>query len=82
MADEMRQRVLDVLEQEGPELPVAVLARRVALPPTRLVAILDDLHDEGRVTTGPETHSVALVPAPQGDGRFARPAATETSRRP
>ena len=80
MAGEMRQRVLDVLEADGPELPLAVLARRLDIPPSRLVPILDDLYDAGLVTTGLERASVALVPQPGDDGRFSRQASDRAGR--
>lgn len=63
--------VLDVLEQEGPELPVVVLARKTGLRPTELVEVLDGLHDEGHVIQGAEPQSVAVAP-PQSSGRFIR----------
>lgn len=64
MGGDEGRRVLDVLEAEGPELPVVVLARRTGIPPSRLIPVLDDLHDIGLVTSGRERASVALVPAP------------------
>jgi DNA-binding IclR family transcriptional regulator len=80
MAGELRQRVIDVLGSEGPELPIAVLARRLDVPPTRLVPVLDELYEEGRVTTGRERATVALVPQPEGGGRFTRPASDREGR--
>jgi DNA-binding IclR family transcriptional regulator len=82
MAGELWRRVIDVLEAEGPELPIAVLARRMDVPPTQLVPILDDLFDAGRITTGHERATVALVPQPARDGRFTRAATAKTSRIP
>ena len=80
MAAELGQRVLDVLMSEGPELPIVVLARHLAVPPTRLVAVLDDLHDAGLVDNGRERGSVVLVPERQQEGRFKRPAPAEKAR--
>ena len=74
MHGEPGQRVIDVLEAEGPAMPLAVLARRLDIPPTRLVTVLDDLFDEGRVTPGRERGTVALVEPPREDGRFHRAA--------
>ena len=68
------QRVIDVLVADGPAMPLAVLARRLDIPPTRLVALLDELFDEGIVTPGRERGTVALVEPPQDDGRFRRAA--------
>ena len=73
MGDEQRRRVIDVLQAEGPQLPIVVLARLLAVPPSRLVRDLDELFDEGLVTPGLERGTVALVPQPSGEGRFARP---------
>jgi DNA-binding IclR family transcriptional regulator len=75
MAGELGQRVLDVLAAEGPEMPIVVLARHLAVPPTRLVGVLDDLHDEGLVDNGRARGSVMLVPVRHEEGRFTRPAA-------
>ena len=75
------QRVIHVLEAEGAAMPLVVLARRLDIPPTRLVSVLDDLFDEGVVTPGRERGTVALVEAPRSDGRFRRAApATRTPR--
>ena len=62
--------MIDVLRAEGPTMPLAVLARRLEVPPTRLVALLDDLFDEGLVTPGPERGTVALAQPPCEEGRF------------
>ena len=80
MSDAEGQRVVDALEADGPSLPIAVLARRLDMPPTRLVALLDDLYDAGVVTPGRERGTVALVPQHRDDGRFRRPAAPDVSR--
>lgn len=72
--------MVDVLEAEGPELPIVVLARLLAVPPSHLVGVLDDLFDEGLVTPGRERGTVMLAPPPQGDGRFRRPQRARTSR--
>lgn len=80
MAGAQSERVIEVLEAEGPELPLVVLARRLDIPPTGLVPILDDLYDAGRVTTGQTRGSVALVRPPDGDGRFTRPASDRDDR--
>jgi len=80
MAHEQGQRVLDVLEAEGPAMPLAVLARRLDIPPTRLAGLLDDLYDEGVVTPGRERGTVALVPQPADEGRFTRPASDRAGR--
>jgi DNA-binding IclR family transcriptional regulator len=72
MTDSQRRRVIDVLEAEGPQLPIVVLARLLAVQPSRLIGVLDDLFDEGLVTMGRERGTVALVPQP-GGGRFTRP---------
>ena len=75
------QRVIDVLTVEGPSMPLAVLARRLDMPPTRLVGLLDELFDEGLVTPGRERGTVALVEPQQDDGRFRSSApATRSSR--
>ena len=78
MAGEVGQRVLDALTAEGAALPLAVLARRLDIPPTRLAAELDDLYDEGLVTPGRERGTVALVPRRREEGRFSRPASSPT----
>ena len=80
MAHEQGQRVLDVLEADGPSMPLAVLARRLDIPPTRLVGVLDDLFDEGAVTPGKERGTVVLVPQPAEDGRFSRQASGRDGR--
>ncbi len=78
MHGETGQRVIDVLEAEGPAMPLVVLARRLDIPPTRLAAELDDLYDDGLVTPGRERGTVALVPQRREDGRFRRPASSST----
>ncbi len=80
MAHEQGQRVVDVLEAEGPAMPLAVLARRLSMPPTQLVALLDDLFDEGVVTPGRERGTVALVQPAREDGRFTRQASGRDGR--
>lgn len=75
------QRVLDVLETEGPTMPIVVLARHLGLAPSRLVGTLDDLFDAGIVTPGKERGTVSLVPQPQADGRFHSAARAERVRR-
>ena len=80
MSGEQGQRVIAVLEAEGPILPMVVLARRLDLPPTRLAHLLDDLYDEGLITPGRERGTVALVPQPGDDGRFTRPASDRAGR--
>ena len=80
MSDEQGQRVVDVLEAEGQAMPLAVLARRLDMPPTRLVDLLDDLFDEGAVTPGKERGTVALVQQPAEDGRFTRQASGRDGR--
>ena len=80
MAGTEWRRVIEVLEAEGPELPLVVLARRLDIPPSGLVPILDDLYEAGRITTGRERGSVALVPQPAPDGRFTRPASGRDDR--
>ena len=70
MHEEPGQRVIDALEAEGRAMPLALLARRLGIPPTRLVAVLDDLFDEGVVTPGRERGTVALIEPPRPDGRF------------
>ena len=69
MTSELGRRVLDVLEAEGPELAIAVLARRSGIRPTQLAPILDELHDDGLVRPGAVRASVTLVAV--GDGRFS-----------
>lgn len=59
------QRVVEVLEAEGPTMPLVVLARRLEILPSRLVARLDDLYDAGVVTPGRERGTVSLVPQPR-----------------
>ena len=81
MDGEPAQRVIDVLEAEGTAMPLAVLARRLDIPPTRLVCLLDDLFDAGLVTPGRERGTVALLPQPGDDGRFHRPAQKSRSPR-
>ena len=80
MAGPQGQRVVQVLEAEGPQLPLVVLARRLSIPPSRLSRVLDDLYDEGLVTPGRERGTVVLVPQPHDDGRFTRPVPGETTR--
>ena len=72
MAGEQGDRVLAALQAEGAALPLVVLARRLAIPPSRLAAVLDDLYDEGLVAPGRERGTVALVPRAREDGRFSR----------
>lgn len=75
------QLVMELLEAEGPAMPLVVLARRLDIPPTRLAPVLDELFDAGRVTPGRERGTVALVETPLEDGRFHRAApATRTPR--
>ena len=62
MAGKREQRVLDVLAEHGPCLPIVVLARLLELPPSRVIPLLDELYDAGLVTTGPERGTVALMP--------------------
>jgi DNA-binding IclR family transcriptional regulator len=80
MAGQQGQRVIDVLEADGPTLPLVVIARRLSVPPSRLARVLDDLYDEGLVTPGLERGTVALVPQPQQDGRFIRQASGRDDR--
>ncbi len=80
MTAELAQRVLEVLANEGPELPIVVLARHLDVPPTRLIGALDDLHDAGLVDRGRERGSVVLVADRQQEGRFKRPAPAEKAR--
>lgn len=56
------QRVLAVLAEHGPCLPIVVLARLLELPPSRLIPLLDELYDAGLVTTGRERGTVVLMP--------------------
>jgi DNA-binding IclR family transcriptional regulator len=82
MDGEPGQRVIDVLEAEGPAMPLVVLARRLDIPPTRLTPVLDELFDEGVVTPGRERGTVALLEPPREDGRFHRgPGASPRTRR-
>ncbi len=81
MVGEQGQRVIAVLEAEGPVLPLVVLARRLDVPPSRLAAVLDDLYAEGRVTPGRERGTVALVPQPREDGRFRRTSPATRAKR-
>ena len=74
------KQVVDVLEAEGPQMPIVVLARLLDVPPSRLIGVLDDLFDAGLVTPGRERGTVVLVPQPQSEGRFTRPAPAEASR--
>ena len=80
MAGEPGQRVMAVLEAEGQAMPLVVLARRLGVPPTRLVAVLDDLFDQGLVAPGLERGTVTLVPRSREDGRFHR--STPATRAP
>jgi DNA-binding IclR family transcriptional regulator len=80
MAGEQGQRVIGVLEAEGPTLPLVVIARRLSVAPSHLARVLDDLFDEGLVTPGLERGTVALVPQPQQDGRFSRRASGRDGR--
>ena len=70
--------MLDVLAAEGPAMHLAVLARRLGILPSRLVALLDDLYDEGLVTPGRERGTVTLTERPRERGRFRRDAAPAT----
>lgn len=74
------RRVLDLLEAEGPELPVVVVARRTGVLPTQLQPIFDELHEAGLVDRGMAQSTVALVPSRDG-GRFARPPARRPAPR-
>ena len=80
MAGVIGQRAIEILEAEGPTLPIVVLARRLDIPPSRLTRVLDDLFDEGRVTPGGERGTVSLVPQPRGKGRFQRDPAADPAR--
>lgn len=75
MPHEQGHRVLDALEAEGSAMPLVVLARRLDILPSRLVALLDDLYDEGLVTPGRQRGTVALTERPREPGRFRRDAA-------
>ena len=80
MSSEPGQRVIAVLEADGPALPLVVLARKLGIPPTRLVPVLDDLFDAGLVAPGPERGTVALVPRRLDGGRFQRAPAADPAR--
>ena len=80
MARDAGRRVVDVLEAEGPTMPIVVLARRLGIPPSRVAAMLDDLYDEGLVTTGRERGTVSLVPQPVHERRFSRTPAADSAR--
>ena len=73
MRSELGRKVLDVLENEGPQLPIVVLARLLNVLPSLLVDVLDDLYDAGLVKPGRERGTVELVPQrPERDRRFSR----------
>lgn len=62
--------VLALLESADEPMLIAQVARGVALPPTLLTLVLDELHDAGLVEPGNDRSTVRLVR--KSDGRFAR----------
>lgn len=61
--------VLNLLPEDGRELPVVRLSRDAGMLPSELVQVLDELHDAGLVLPG---LARATVRRRRDDGRFVR----------